>query len=183
MYILLDLGIVKLFVFINGSLSNLKDFISQIRYIIIFVNEFKRENKFIIKGNLINTSSTKYKYITWSNLVSKIYGMIDNFDLVYIIITTLKIIIDQRNLPEIPIVFYIDSKFLYEYIMKLRIIKEKYLIINIIAIEQAYEKKELFEICYINKKNNLIDTITKLLFNKAFEKFINTNELIIHIRG
>jgi hypothetical protein len=64
MYILLNLGIVKLFVFINRSLSNLKDFISQIKYIIIFVNEFKGKNKFIIKGNLINISSTKYKYIT-----------------------------------------------------------------------------------------------------------------------
>jgi hypothetical protein len=94
MYILLNLGIAKLFVFINRSLSNLKDFISQIRYIIIFVNKFKRKNKFIIKRNLINISSTKYKYITWNNLASKIYEAIDSLDLAYIIITTLKIIID-----------------------------------------------------------------------------------------
>jgi hypothetical protein len=43
-------------------------------------------------------------------------------------------IIDQRNLPEIPIVLYMDSKSLYEYIIKLGITKEKRLIINIIAI-------------------------------------------------
>jgi hypothetical protein len=125
---------------------------------------------------------TKYKYITRSNLVFEICGTIDSFDLVYIIITTLKIIINQQNLPEIPIVFYIDSKFLYEYIIKLRITKEKYLIINIIAIRQAYEKKELFEICYINKQDNPINTITKLLSNKILEKFINTNELTIRIQ-
>jgi hypothetical protein len=94
---------------------------------------------------------TKYKYITRSNLASKICGIIDSLNLTYVIAATLKIIIDQRNLPEIPIIFYIDSKSLYEYIIKLGITKEKYLIINIIAIRQAYEKKELFEICYINR--------------------------------
>jgi hypothetical protein len=78
---------------------------------------------------------TKYKYIIWNNLVSKIYKTIDNLDLAYIIAATLKIIIDQRNLPEILIIFYIDSKSLYEYIIKLRITKEKYLIINIIVIK------------------------------------------------
>jgi hypothetical protein len=128
------LGTVKLFVFVDGSLGNLKDFISQIRHVIILVNKFKRENKFIVKGNLINTSSTKYKYITWNNLVSEICRIINNFDLAYVIAATLKIIIDQRNLPEIPIVFYIDSKFLYKCIIKLGITKEKRLIINIIAI-------------------------------------------------
>jgi hypothetical protein len=66
--------------------------------------------------------------------------------------------------------------------MKLGITKEKYLIINIIAIRQAYEKKELFEICYINKQDNPINIITKLLFNKILEKFINTNKLIIRIQ-
>jgi hypothetical protein len=109
----LNLSIAKLFVFVNRSLGNLKDFISQIGYIIIFVNEFKGKNKFIVKRNLINTSSTKCKRVTRSNLASKIYGIIDSFDLAYVIITTLKIIIDQRNLPKIPIVFYTDSKFLY----------------------------------------------------------------------
>jgi hypothetical protein len=124
----------------------------------------------------------KYKYITWSNLVSEICRVIDSLDLAYIIAVILKIIIDQRNLPEIPIVLYIDSKFLYEYIIKLGITKKKYLIINIITIRQAYEKKKLFEICYINRQDNPIDTITKLLSNKALEKFVDTNELIIRIQ-
>jgi hypothetical protein len=176
------LGIIKLFVFVNGSLGNLKDFTSQIRHIIMFINEFKGDNKFIVKGNLINISSTKCKYIIRSNLVSEICRTIDGLDLAYIIAAILKIIIDQRNLPEIPIVFYIDSKFLYEYVIKLGTTKEKHLMINIIAIRQAYEKKELFEICYINRQDNPIDTITKLLFNKVLEKFVDTNELTIRIQ-
>jgi hypothetical protein len=182
MYILLNLGTAKLFVFVNGSFSNLKDFISQIRHIIILVNKFKEKNKFIIKGNLINTSSTKYKHITWSSLASEICKAINNLNLAYIIAATLKIITDQQNLPEILIIFCINSKSLYEYIIKLKTTKKKYLIIDIIAIRQTYEKKELFEICYINRQDNPIDIITKLLFNKILEKFINTNKLIIRIQ-
>jgi hypothetical protein len=88
------LGIAKLFVFVNRSLGNLKDFISQIKYVIILINKFKRKNKFIIKGNLINASSTKYKRITRSNLASEICEAINNLNLAYIIVVTLKIIID-----------------------------------------------------------------------------------------
>jgi hypothetical protein len=60
----------------------------------MLVNEFKGKNKFIIKGNLINISSIKYKYITRSSLVSKIYRIIDSLDLAYVIAVILKIIID-----------------------------------------------------------------------------------------
>jgi hypothetical protein len=67
--------------------------------------------------------------------------------------------------------------------MKLGITKEKYLIIDIMAIKQTYEKRELFEIRYINRRDNPIDTITKLLPNKVLEKFIDTNELIIRMQG
>jgi hypothetical protein len=65
--------------------------------------------------------------------------------------------------------------------MKLRITKEKHLIINIIAIRQTYKKKELFKIRYINKQDNPTNTITKLLSNKALEKFVDTNKLTIRI--
>jgi hypothetical protein len=60
----------------------------------MLINEFKGENKFTIKGNLINISLTKYKHITWNNLASKICRIINSFDLAYIITITLKIIIN-----------------------------------------------------------------------------------------
>jgi hypothetical protein len=65
---------------------------------------------------------------------------------------------------------------------KVRDNKKKHLIINIITIRQTYKKKELFEIRYINRQDNPTNTITKLLFNKILEKFINTNKLIIRMQ-
>ena len=52
----------------------------------------------------------------------------------FVISSTLKIIIKQFNLLAVPIIIYTNLYLLYKYLVKLGIIKEKYLIINIIAI-------------------------------------------------
>ena len=91
-YIALDLEQVKLFVFIDGSFVNNKDFSSQIGYLIILINETEGTNKFIIKGNLIHYSSTKSKRVTKSVLAFEIYGMVKSVNIAIAINTTIKII-------------------------------------------------------------------------------------------
>ena len=49
--------------------------------------------------------------------------------------TTLKIIIDRLKLPVIPTIVYTDLYSLYKCLVKLSTIKEKRLIINIIALQ------------------------------------------------
>ena len=49
--------------------------------------------------------------------------------------TTLKIIIDRLELPVIPIIVYTDSYSLYKCLVKLDTTKEKYLMINIMALQ------------------------------------------------
>ena len=51
-----------------------------------------------------------------------------------IIRTTLKIIIDQLELPVIPIIIYTNLYSFYKCLIKLSTIKEKRLIINIIVL-------------------------------------------------
>ena len=48
--------------------------------------------------------------------------------------TTLKMIIDRLELPVIPIIVYTDLYSLYKYLLKLSTIKEKRLIIDIMAL-------------------------------------------------
>jgi hypothetical protein len=48
--------------------------------------------------------------------------------------TTLKIITDRLKYPIIPIIIYTNLYSLYKYLVKLSTIKEKRLIINIIAL-------------------------------------------------
>jgi hypothetical protein len=53
-YILLNISTAKLFVFINRSFANNKDYNSQIGYEIILTNETTKNDEFTINGNLIH---------------------------------------------------------------------------------------------------------------------------------
>jgi len=60
--------------------------------------------------------------------------MVSEVNIAIAIGTTLKIIIDQLKLPIIPTIVYTNSYSLYKCLVKLSTIKEKRLIINIIAL-------------------------------------------------
>jgi hypothetical protein len=102
-------------------------------------------------------------------------------NIAYIIGSTLNMVTKQLNLPMIPIIIYTDSYSLYEYLVKLGITKKKRLIIDIIAIRQSYERRELQEVRWINGDNNPADAITKTKPNLSLETFINTNKLDIRV--
>jgi hypothetical protein len=186
-YIALDLECTKLFVFVDSSFANNKDFSSQIGYLIIIANEtetiFTGTNEFTIKGNLIYYSSTKTKRVTRSVLASEIYGMVGGVDIVTAINTTIKIITEQLGFSQTLIVVCTDSYSLYECLVKLGTTQEKRLMIDIIALRQSYERREITEIRWIDGKDNLADTMTKSTPNKALEKLIDTNQLGVRVEG
>ena len=145
-YIALDLEHAKLFIFINGSFTNNKDFSSQIGYLIILTNKTKGINEFTIKGNLIHYSSTKSKRVTRSVLASKIYGIVGGVNMAIAINITIKIIIRQLGFLYTPIIVCTNLYLLYKCLVKLGTTKEKCLIINIIVLCQLYKRKEIIEI-------------------------------------
>jgi hypothetical protein len=55
-------------------------------------------------------------------------------------------IINQLKLPKLLIIIYTDSYLLYNCLVKLKTTTKKRLIIDIIALRQAYERKELIKI-------------------------------------
>jgi hypothetical protein len=80
-------------------------------------------------------------------------------------------------------IIYTDSYSLYKYLVKLRTIKEKRLMIDIMALRQSYERRELMEIRWINGQDNPADAMTKSNPNKALERFINTNCIRVRVEG
>jgi hypothetical protein len=122
-YITLDLECTKLFVFVDDSFVNNKDFSSQISYLIIIANEtetiFIGTDEFTIKGNLIYYSFTKTKRVTWSVLASEIYGMVGGVDMAIVINTTIKMITEQLGFSQTLIVVCTDLYLLYECLVKL----------------------------------------------------------------
>src|SRR6266498_6103243 len=99
-YIPLNLQHAKLFVFVNSSFANNKDFSSQIKYLIILVNKTCTIiEMFKIKGNLIYYSSTKSKRVIRSVLALKIYSIVRGVNIAITINITIYIITKQLDLP------------------------------------------------------------------------------------
>jgi hypothetical protein len=69
--------------------------------------------------------------------------MLAGVNIVYVIGSTLNIVIKQLDLPMILIVVCTNSYSLYECLVKLGTTKEKRLMIDIMAIRQSYERREL----------------------------------------
>ena len=109
--------------------------------------------------------------------------MVSGVDSAIAIGTTLKMITDRLKLPTIPIIVCTDSYSLYECLVKLGTTKEKRLMIDIMALRQSYERRELFEIRWIHGQDNPADAMTKADPNKALEIFIDTNALRIRVEG
>ena len=145
-YITLDLEQVKLFIFINGSFVNNKDFSSQIGYLIILTNKIEGTDKFAIKGNLIYYSSTKSKRVTRSVLASKIYRIVGGVNIAITINITIKMITGQLGFLYTLIIVCTDLYLLYKCLVKLSTTKEKRLMINIMAFCQLYKYREITKI-------------------------------------
>jgi hypothetical protein len=69
-----------------------------------------------------------------SVLASEIYGIVIGVDIAFAISSILKIITEQLNMPAVPIIVCTDLYLLYKCLVKLSTIKEKRLIIDIMAI-------------------------------------------------
>lgn len=182
-YIPIDLHRAKLFVFVDGSFANNKDLSSQIGYEIVLANESYDENTFTIKGNLIHWSSTKSKRVTRSVLASEIYGMVGGVDIAMAIHTTINMVMLQLDLPLPPVIVCTDSYSLYECLVKLGTTKEKRLMIDIMALRQSYERRELTEVRWINGQDNPADAMTKATPNKMLEKLLDNNEITVRLEG
>ncbi len=79
-------------------------------------------------------------------LALEIYGIVASADLAYTISSIIAKVIEQLELLAILIVVCTDLYSLYEYLVKLGTTKEKRLMIDIIALRQSYERRELYEI-------------------------------------
>jgi hypothetical protein len=97
--------------------------------------------------------------------------------------TIIRMINEQLGFPQTPIVVCTDLYSLYKCLVKLSTTEEKRLIIDIIALCQSYERREITEIRWINRKDNPANAITKSTPNKALKKFIDFNQLSIQVKG
>ena len=79
-------------------------------------------------------------------LALELYAMAVGVDIAISILTTLVMVTQRLKMEGIPTVVCTDSLSLYECMVKLGTTKEKRLMIDIMAIRQSYERRELSEV-------------------------------------
>jgi hypothetical protein len=109
--------------------------------------------------------------------------MAHGVDITIAIGSTLNVIMNRLSLPHVPIVVCTDSLSLYECLVKLGTTKEKRLMIDIMALREAYERGELKDIRWIDGRDNPADAMTKATANASMEQLINNNELELRVQG
>ena len=184
-YVPLNLKDAKLFIFTDGSFANNKDLSSQLGFLIVLATESRttEPDTFEIYGNIVHWNSIKCKRVTRSVLASELYGMVGGFDNAIALGTTLKQIVRNFDIDQIPIVICTDSKSLYDCLVKLGTTMEKRLLIDVMSLRESYEKREIREIRWINGKHNPADAFTKKAGNNTLSQLIRTNRLTISVEA
>jgi hypothetical protein len=85
--------------------------------------------------------------------------------------------VDRALEMDLPLVVCTDSKSLYEYLVKLGTTQEKRLIIDVMCLRQAYERREIAEVKWIKGESNPADSMTKSKPTNALKRLIDTNTI------
>ncbi len=168
-YVRLNQTSLRLVIFIDSSFANNSDLFSQIDYVICLADA--------IHANILHWSSIKCKRVTRSVLAAELFAMIHDFDVESVLKSTLIKMLDV-------IVFLIlatNSKFLYHCLIRLSIIVEKRLMIDVMIFRQFYERREITEMIWIHDINNFVDFMIKTTFSSALKTMIDINQINLNI--
>jgi hypothetical protein len=77
----------------------------------------------------------------------------------------------------ISLILIIDSKFLYDCLIRLEITVEKRLMIDVMTLRQFYERRKITKMKWMHKTNNLVDVMTKSKSFSALKTLIDINQI------
>lgn len=111
------------------------------------------------------------KQVTQNILVTELYGMTHGFDIRAVI----KVTLGKFLQVEIPLVFYTDLKFLYDFPVKLETNQGKNLMIDVMSLRQSYKRRKVTEIKWMYGYNNLADLMSKSKASSILKTVIDMN--------
>ncbi len=114
-----------------------------------------------------------------SVLAAELFAMIHDFDVESILKSIFIKMLDKKIL--ISLILIIDSKFLYDCLIRLSIIVEKCLMIDVMTLRQFYERREIIEMIWIHEINNLVDFMIKTKSSSALKTMIDINQINLNI--
>ena len=149
-----DVKTLRVVAFTDSTFANNKDLSSQIGYVIVLADA---QNN----ANIIHWQSIKCRRVTRSVLASELYALSLGFDVAATTKSTLDQMFSGTAQGKIPLTMCIDSRSLYECLVKLGTTQEKRLMIDLLCLRQSYERREITEILWIKGDKNPADAMTK----------------------
>jgi hypothetical protein len=165
-YVKLNQSSLQLMIFSDLFFANNRDSSSQIDYVICLADS-------INTTNILHWSSIKCKRVIRSVLAVELFAMIHDFD----VDSILKAILTKMLDTLIFLILAIDSKSLYDCLVRLDIIVKKRLMMNVMTLRQSYERREITEIKWIHESNNLVDSMTKIKSSSTLKTIIDINRI------
>jgi hypothetical protein len=147
------------FVFLNRDLLKLMIFIDA-----AFVNTIDLHSQIDYVICLIDDFHVNL--IHWSSIMCK---------------RVIKSIIERMLHIFLSLILIINSKFLYDCLVKLNTIAKKRLMIDLMCLRQSYKRREIAEIRWIDENINSADVMTKFKFCNVLISLIDTNFLNLKI--
>jgi hypothetical protein len=175
-FVPLDIQTMKMVVFTDSSFANNYDFSSQIGFVVALADANG-------DSNIVHWVSVKSRRITRSVLASELYAMSLGFDAAAAIKSTLDQILQPWRQEPVPLTIFTDSKSLYDCLVKISMTREKRLMIDIMCLRQAYERREIAEVMWIKGEENVADAMTKEKCSNALRNMVDTNKLTITADG
>ena len=165
-YVPLDPTTVRIATFVDGSFADNLDLTSQLGFVMTLMDKDD-------KANIIHYASTKSKRVVRSVLAAELYALAIGYDNGVSIKPTMTNILGRN----VALVLYTDSRSLYDALTTLNPTTEKRLLIDLAVVRQAYERREISEVCWIPTEQNPADGLTKEKPNRALETLMKENRL------
>jgi hypothetical protein len=168
-YVKLDSTKFRLMIFTISFFVNNRDLFSQIDYVICLTN-----SKHV---NIVHWSSIKCKRVTRSVLAGELYALVHDFDLDAAFKATLSAILDHL----VSLILCIDSKSLYNCLIKLDTTQKKRFMLNFMSLWQSYERRKITKMKWIHEINNSIDSMIKNKASWILRTLIDINTINMNI--
>ena len=103
--------------------------------------------------------------------------MAHGFDIAGAIKSTLDKALDST----VPLILCTDSKSLFDCLVRLGTTQEKRLMIDVMCLRQAYERREIAEVKWVRGESNPADSMTKGKPSTALKRLIDSNKVELEV--
>jgi hypothetical protein len=167
----LDVTSLRMVVYCDSSLANNLDGSTQLGHLIALADASG-------SCSILAFRSYKAKRIVRSSTAGETLALADAFDASCIVRKDIEMVLQQS----VPMLLLTDSEVLFSTLARDKYAKERRLLLDIAAVRQAYQAKEISNIGLIASKDNSADALTKENGNGALMRVLQTGQLLHQVQ-